>query len=219
MSQMDVLSKIESYHDHVRHDVIPHVPDSDGKLLDLGGGIGATAATLKKMGKAAQVGVADMIDNSDELLDLDFRFQGDLEDPALLEKIVAEQGKFDVILALDILEHLRDPWTVARSLAEMLKEGGSLVASIPNVRNYKALLPLLMKNQWQYRDAGILDRTHLRFFVRSTAIDLVKQTGLDITGVYASPSGGRKIKLFRAVTLGLLNSFTDRQYIVVAQKR
>ena len=207
-----------AYHDHIRRDVIAHVPKTGGQLLDLGGGIGATAAAIRDAGLVEQIGVADLVANDDHPFPLDFHYQGNLEDMALIDRIVAERGKFQMILALDILEHLVDPWAVARKLADSLAPGGVLIASIPNIRNYRALLPLLMRNKWDYQDAGILDRTHLRFFVRSTAIDLIAQTGLKIEKVAPSAVGGGKIKLFRKLTLGLLNSFTDRQYVIVGRK-
>lgn len=207
-----------AYHDHIRNDVVPYVPQTGGQLLDLGGGIGATAAAIKANGLVERIGVADLVDNSNSKLGLDFCYQSNLEKAGLIDSIVAEQGKMQMILALDILEHLLDPWAMARQLADALDDGGYLVVSIPNIRNYKALLPLVLRNRWDYQDAGILDRTHLRFFVRSTAIDLVQQTGLKITNIVPSPSGGKKVSLFRTATLGLFNSFTDRQYIIVAQK-
>ncbi|WP_164116034.1 methyltransferase domain-containing protein [Sphingorhabdus sp. Alg239-R122] len=206
-----------TYHDHIRNDVLPHIPKTGGQLLDLGGGVGATAFAAKEMGLVDQVGVADLVDNTDSKIDLDFSFQGNLEDASFIDHVISQRGKMDVILALDILEHLVDPWATVKKLHESLKPGGVLVASIPNVRNYRALFPLLFKNQWTYRDAGILDRTHLRFFVRATAMELVSSSGLKVENTVSSAVGGGKIKLFRTMTLGLFNSFTDRQYIVVAR--
>lgn len=213
----DTIEFRTAYHDHVRRDVLPHIPNTGGKLLDLGGGIGGTAAAARSAGLVDTVGVADLVENDENPMQLDFRYQGNLEDSVLIEKIVAKEGKFDVILALDILEHLVDPWTVVERLHNSLKAGGYLVTSIPNIRSYRALLPLLLRNRWDYQDAGILDRTHLRFFVRSTAIDLTASSGLSVEKVVPSPVGGGKIRLFRKLTLGLLNSFTDRQYIVIAR--
>jgi len=208
----------DHYHDHVRRDVIPHVPRAGGSLLDLGGGLGATAARLKELGVADRIGVVDMIAPEAEALPIDFRYSGNLEDMALIDRVIVEQGPFDTILALDILEHLVDPWAIVARLHRGLKPGGRIVASIPNIRNYRALLPLLLRNQWQLADAGILDRTHLRFFVRQSAIELITSSGLELEAVAPSQSGGRKIALFRKLTLGLLNSFTDRQYIVTVRR-
>ncbi|MEE9433100.1 MAG: methyltransferase domain-containing protein [Sphingorhabdus sp.] len=208
----------ESYHDLVRWDVIPYIPKSGGQLLDVGGGVGATAFALRENGVADKVGVVDMVSHENSAIKLDYAFQGNLEDPALLKRIKAERGTFQTILALDILEHLVDPWKIITGLEDLLAPKGYLVASIPNIRNYQALMPLFLRNSWNYQDAGILDRTHLRFFVRETAESLISNAGLKITNVVGSPTGGRKVRLFRQITFGLLNSFTDRQYVIVGQK-
>jgi 2-polyprenyl-3-methyl-5-hydroxy-6-metoxy-1,4-benzoquinol methylase len=204
----------EHYHDHVRADVIPHVPKHGGTLLDLGGGIGATAARLKALGHADRVGVVDLVDPPADALDRDFSYAGNLEDPALLDRIIAEQGPFSTILCLDILEHLVDPWRVVARLHAGLAPGGVIVASIPNVRHYTALAPLLFRNRWALSDAGILDRTHLRFFVRDSAIELMTSSGLKLEEIVPKAGGGGKVRAFRKLTLGMLNSFTDLQYIV-----
>ena len=206
------------YHDMVRTDVIPHVPKLGGTLLDVGGGSGATAARLKALGNADRVGVVDVVDCRAEGVDTDFCHTGNVEDEKFMGDVIASEGPFSTILCLDILEHLVDPWRLVAQLHHGLAPQGVLVGSIPNVRNYVVVLPLLFRNRWQLRDAGILDRTHLRFFVRSTAIELMTSSGLELVSVNPSPSGGRKVRLFRKVTLGLLNSFTDRQYIVCVRR-
>lgn len=208
------IGDLERYHGIVRDDVLQHLERGNGKLLDIGGGTGATALKARELGLASIVGVADQIAGNP---DLDFSYQGDLENEQFLEQIVANEGKFDIILANDILEHLVDPWTTVSRLHKGLKPNGLLVASIPNVRELNSSLPLFFSNKWTYTEAGILDRTHLRFFVKSTAIELIACSGLKIKKVAPSVFSSRKIRLFRLLTLGLLNSFTDRQYIVVGQ--
>jgi len=202
------------YHDLVRADVVPHVPKSGGTLLDLGGGIGATAAHLKQLGHADRVGVVDLVRPDDGGPLIDFAYCGNLEDEHLIEEIIAAEGPFQTILCLDILEHLVDPWRLVAQLHSGLAPGGVIVASIPNVRNFRALFPLLFLNRWTLRDTGILDRTHLRFFVRSSAIELMTGSGLTLESVVPSPTDHWAIRLFRLLTLGLFNSFTDRSYIV-----
>lgn len=204
----------ENYHHLVRTDIAPFVPDHGGTLLDIGGGVGATAAYLKSLGKADRIGVADMVDSSASGVTKDFTFKGNLEDPAFIERIIAEEGPFSTILCLDVLEHLPDPWTIVARLHQALKPGGVIVASIPNVRHYTALLPLLFRNKWTYREAGILDRTHLRFFVKDTAVELMTSSGLKLELVKGNPQTARRMKLFRALTFNLFHSFTDLQYIV-----
>ncbi len=202
------------YHDHVRKDVIPFIPAGCKKLLDFGGGIGATALALRTAGASSKAGVMDILPVEDQLQELDFNFSGNVEDIAATTKSLRKEAPFDVILCLDILEHLREPWETVKMLHGLLAKGGYIVASIPNIRNYQAVLPLVFRDKWELKDAGILDATHLRFFVKETAIELMTSSGLTLDRVEAIPSGGRKVKYFRVATAGLLNSFTDRQYMV-----
>jgi 2-polyprenyl-3-methyl-5-hydroxy-6-metoxy-1,4-benzoquinol methylase len=211
----------EDYHALVRTDVIPYVPRLGGTLLDVGGGIGATAARLKSLGNAERVGVIDAVDGtggSGQRPAIDFSHVGDIEDQEFMASVLAKEGPFNTILCLDVLEHLVDPWRLVAQLHAALAPQGVIVASVPNVRNYTALGPLLFKNQWQLLDAGILDRTHLRFFVRSSAIELMTRSGLELVSVHPAPGGGRKVRLIRALTFGLFNSFTDRQYVICVRR-
>jgi 2-polyprenyl-3-methyl-5-hydroxy-6-metoxy-1,4-benzoquinol methylase len=206
--------RLESYHGLVRSDIFPLVPaDAGGTLLDLGGGIGATALALKRMGRAARAGVVDLV-AQDAMPGLDFHFAGDLERSDVLDRAAAAEGPFDTILALDVLEHLVDPWAAVARLHAALKPGGIIVASIPNVRYYTVSVPLLFAGRWELADAGLLDRTHLRWFVRKTAIALMTSSGLRLEQVIDKPGGGRKVRLARALSLGLLNGLTDFQYLI-----
>jgi 2-polyprenyl-3-methyl-5-hydroxy-6-metoxy-1,4-benzoquinol methylase len=204
----------DSYHGLVREEVFGLVPRCGGTLLDIGGGRGATARQLKAMGFVDRVGVVDMIDVPRSEDQVDFRYTGNIEGDGLLRKAKSEQGLFDVVLALDVLEHLVDPWSVVAEIHSLLKPDGVVIASIPNIRHYSALGPLLFKNSWTLTDDGILDRTHLRFFVKKTAIELMTSTNLELEAVKDNPSGGRKIRIIRKATFGLANSFTNRQYLI-----
>lgn len=95
------------------------------------------------------------------------------------------QGTFDYIITADILEHLRDPWTALRRIVLMLKPGGKLLASIPNVMNI-AVVKNLLNGYWEYEDAGILDRTHLRFFTRKSIEQMMTEVGLKIERMEAN---------------------------------
>jgi 2-polyprenyl-3-methyl-5-hydroxy-6-metoxy-1,4-benzoquinol methylase len=205
---------MHQYHDLVRKDVFPFIPDGCGKLLDFGGGIGATALALRNSHKTEEAGVIDMVPSAEQLPDLDFRYSCNVEDIATTTGLLNQQAPFDVILCLDILEHLRAPWDTIKMLHGLLSPGGYIVSSIPNIRNYEAVLPLVFRDKWKLTDRGILDATHLRFFVKETAVELMTSSGLTLDLVEALPSGGRKIRVFRALTAGLLNSFTDQQYMV-----
>lgn len=93
-----------------------------------------------------------------------------------------ESERFDVILAGDVLEHLRDPSHALRDLVTLLKPGGRVVVSIPNVSFIDVRL-MLLEGRWTYQDLGLLDRTHLRWFTREGLRDLLASAGLTATDV------------------------------------
>ncbi|HLZ72523.1 MAG TPA: methyltransferase domain-containing protein [Dehalococcoidia bacterium] len=86
---------------------------------------------------------------------------------------------FDAILFLDVLEHLREPERVLRSAVELLAGDGRIVASIPNVAHADLRLHLL-QGAFRYRETGLLDRTHLRFFDKEAVQALFAGAGLEI---------------------------------------
>jgi 2-polyprenyl-3-methyl-5-hydroxy-6-metoxy-1,4-benzoquinol methylase len=130
-----------------------------------------------------------------------------------------EPGSIDVILCLDVLEHLRDPWSVADKLRTLLKPGGALIASVPNARHCKVIVPLVLRGRWDYMPAGLLDRTHLRFFTRATARELLAGAGLHVTDVRAvgMPRFSRWWWLDRA-TLTMLRQFFAMQYLLRGER-
>ncbi|HEX7739215.1 MAG TPA: class I SAM-dependent methyltransferase [Marmoricola sp.] len=213
---MEPITIVEGYHTDVRDDVDPYVPKTSGTLLDIGGGTGATAAHMKSLGLAARVGVADQISSDAAEPGIDFHVSGNLDDEAFLAKVIADEGPFDTILCLDILEHLVDPWRVVAQLHQALVPGGHIVASIPNVRHYRVSGGLFFRGRWRLADAGILDRTHLRFFVRETAIELMTHTGLALDLVETPPRmrHPRLAKALHRVAFGRLDSLVAVDYVV-----
>jgi len=73
------------------------------------------------------------------------------------------QGRFDHVVCGDVLEHLREPYRVLDILRCYLKEGGSIVASIPNIAHASIKANLLL-DDFTYTPVGLLDETHIRFF-------------------------------------------------------
>lgn len=87
--------------------------------------------------------------------------------------------KFDVVLAADVLEHLYDPWAVLARMKEFINAEGYLVISVPHA-GHAAVLSCLISGEFQYRDWGLLDRTHIRFFGFKNIEALFTQAGLKI---------------------------------------
>jgi SAM-dependent methyltransferase len=204
------------YHDLTRRDVFPVLPGYAGRVLDFGGGVGATAGALKEEGRASHVVVADHV-ASQVARGVDRGYVGNLEDDVFLRKIIEESGPFDTILALDILEHLRDPWNAVRVLHEGLVPNGVIVASIPNVNYHGLVMPLVLRGRYELTEAGILDRTHLRWFAKQGAIDLMSCSGLEIEVVLPNITR-RRDALLSTVSFGSLTRFVTIQYFIRARR-
>ena len=93
--------------------------------------------------------------------------------------------KFDYIILGDVIEHLREPWQTMKNLAAVLKPGGCVIISVPNVMHF-SVFRMMLKGRWQYEEAGILDRTHLRFFTRTEVVALLQEAGLEPQEVFDS---------------------------------
>jgi predicted TPR repeat methyltransferase len=92
---------------------------------------------------------------------------------------------FDAVVCADVLEHFARPEELLENIRTWLKEGGVLLASIPNVANISVRLALLF-GQFRYADRGILDRTHLGFYTRASARGLLEESGFRIRAAEAT---------------------------------
>lgn len=84
---------------------------------------------------------------------------------------------FDLVICNDVIEHMTDHDDFFHSIKDKITKHGFLVASIPNVRYQLNLYNLLVNKDWQYTDAGILDKTHLRFFTKKSILKTVISHG------------------------------------------
>lgn len=168
------------YFSHVRRDIAPLLPARTARVLELGCGAGATVNWLRSIRQVDHalgleldpVAAARARQVFDEVVVCDL----EQARPAL------EPGRYDLVLALNVLEHVYDPWSVLRWAREAMVPGGTLIISLPNVAHYSVALPLALRGAWTYTDEGILDRTHKRFFNMATACELVAESGFTVTG-------------------------------------
>jgi len=110
---------------------------------------------------------------------------GFFDDP-VVDDVVSGLGgpwrePFDLVVAGDILEHLPEPGLALARFRPLLKPGGLLLVSLPNVANVTVRFGLLF-GRFPLSDRGILDRTHLRFFTRRTGRELLEQHGFAVLG-------------------------------------
>jgi 2-polyprenyl-3-methyl-5-hydroxy-6-metoxy-1,4-benzoquinol methylase len=172
------------YRDAARADVQRLVPAGVKSLLDVGCGTGlfgrdllATRPEIEVWGIDPQPTVAATATGH-----LTRFVSGYFPDDLLTSDA---QQRFDCITFNDSLEHFADPWQVLRQTRELLSEGGVVVASIPNVRNYGVIRRLVCNGEWEYKDTGIMDRTHLRFFTRKSATEMFAACGFRVSETVA----------------------------------
>ncbi|MEI7624168.1 MAG: class I SAM-dependent methyltransferase [Actinomycetes bacterium] len=159
-----------------RPDLLRFVDTKRKSALDVGCGEGAFATLLRSCGLDNIVGIepdpvraAIAAENADRVI------CSTVED-ALDGELGGEQ--FDLIVASDVIEHLVDPWTVVKRLADHLAPDGQLLLSVPNVGNLQVVKQLVLHGDWRYEDEGLFDRTHLRWFGRHTVRSLLEGAGL-----------------------------------------
>jgi SAM-dependent methyltransferase len=148
------------------------------RVLELGCAAGHVTRALVDR-RCEVVGIeadAEAASNLDDLADHEVDvFVGDLTDPTIVQK-AAEGRTFDVVLAGDVLEHLPDPVSTLLACRDVLRPDGYLVVSLPNIAHADVALRLL-DGQFGYRDTGLLDRTHLRFFTLEGVHQLLEDAG------------------------------------------
>ena len=130
-----------------------------GRVLDLGCGSGLVAAELRKKGHYV-VGV-DAAPEPATAGRVDKLVAADLD--AGLPAEAASEGPFDIVVAADVLEHLRAPDTLLREVHSVCTPDTILVASIPNIAHWYPRLRIGL-GRFDYDHRGILDATHMRFF-------------------------------------------------------
>ena len=155
------------------------------RVLDLGSGPAIVSSRLKRVDGRA----VTCVDNDAERLaaardrGIERTIVADLDGPAWVDELAGEQ--FDVIILADVLEHLVHPAATLEAIRErrLLSDDGFCVVSIPNA-SHEAIIAELMAGRFTYREAGLLDSTHLRFFTRDTFTRFCEERGFTITELH-----------------------------------
>lgn len=174
------------YFDNVNRDLLARADITARTVLELGCGTGALGAALRLRAPLARIvglerdpGAAEAARGA-----LDAVVEGDVEAPetlAALDRALAGTP-VDLLLIGDVVEHLRDPWAVLAALRARMRPGGSAAVCLPNAAHW-SLLRRQLAGDWTYAEAGLLDRTHLRFFTRDSAAAMFEAAGFAVETV------------------------------------
>lgn len=217
-----IYNKKDSHYAFSRPEVRALVPLECKRVLDVGCGKGDLGAKLKEERRCEVWGVEIQPYVAEEARrKLDRVLAGDYE------KLVAELPKeyFDCVIFADVLEHFVDPWEALENTRYILRDGGYVVASVPNVRHWIVIRDLL-EGRWEYQEAGILDRAHLRFFTGSSLLKLFQERGFHIEKVQGTVLEGVSVpqEFVQALkSLGIqAGSLSEEgaiyQYLILAKK-
>ena len=201
------------YYHFVRREIQPLLPPNPLRILDVGAGAGSTVKWLKSLfPNAHTTGVELNRELYDELREnCDVAIIGDVG------IALTRLATYDLIILLDVLEHLWDPLSTLQLLVSRLEHGGQVIVSLPNVSHFSVSIPLLLKRQFTYQDAGILDRTHRTFFVEDSAVKLLNDANLVVTKGLLSGLAGPKSKLIDRLSFGIFRHHLAKQYIMLGR--
>jgi SAM-dependent methyltransferase len=209
----------DNYFGFVRSEIAPLLPSVVRRAVDVGCGAGRTSAWLKTLYPTAYTigleGNAALLPtlayNVDEAHVID------------LNQPLPDVGAPDLVLLLDVLEHLVHPEQLLTHLTSVMAEDATMIISLPNIAHLSVAARLFFMGRLDYEDAGILDRTHLRFFYKDSGFSLVRNAGLEIGDVLRNgaegPGAGRRWRVMNWLTLGLLRDRLTKQYIFSAKRR
>lgn len=149
------------------------------RVLEIGAGPGSITRLLKDNGQC-RVTAIELDSEAIEKLGAfcEKVHQCDLNTSDWTDAVIAD-GKFEVVVAADVLEHLYDPWSTLRAMQRVLADDGCIVVSLPHV-GHQALIASLALGHFDYQDWGLLDRTHIRFFGIESMQRLFEESGLSI---------------------------------------
>jgi SAM-dependent methyltransferase len=168
-----------SYYDRVNPDLLVMIPASARAVLEVGCGTGALGAEFLRGQPQARYYGVEM--NEEAAATARSRLAAvascDIEKDWNPHGLAA--GALDVLIFGDVLEHLRDPWTTLSRLSVLLRDGGLVVACIPNIGHWSIVAGLLA-GRFNYAEEGLLDRTHLRFFTLASIVELLRCAGLTL---------------------------------------
>ncbi len=219
----DYETKAADYFTLARQEIVPFLPPNCRRLLDVGCGAGVFGEMVRRNRKIEVWGVepissvaAEASAKLDQVIVGTFGPQTELPEKA-----------FDCIVFNDVLEHMVAPEKALRYARTLLTHDGLIVASIPNIRYLPVLWPLMVWGKWKYEDCGVLDKTHVRFFTRSSIIAMFQSEGYTVGSISGiNPRAGipqsskrlwRVYEFLNALSFQKFDDLRFQQFAVVAQ--
>lgn len=213
----DLTIKPGGYYESLREDMLKYIPGGTRTSLEFGCGFGGFSAQLKR-------------ERGIETWGVEISAAAAAKAAGVLDKVIVADAfeainklpdnYFDCIVFLDVLEHLVNPYAVLLAIKSKMTPKGVIIASIPNIRYYRKFVDFVIHGNWDYEEAGIMDKTHLRFFTFKSIIKTFDQTGFEIIileGMH--PTHSRTYRIINILLCGLLADLRYQQFAVVARPK
>jgi 2-polyprenyl-3-methyl-5-hydroxy-6-metoxy-1,4-benzoquinol methylase len=145
-----------------------------GDVLDFGAGKGLFTTELIGLRRFRSVTGADIMWRPDDLPSgIREWIVGDLNAP-----LEVPQSSFDVIVAVEVIEHLENPRATVREWFRLLRDGGTIICSTPNNETWRSLLALLFRGHYAlFGDANY--PAHITALLRKDIDRIMAEAGFE----------------------------------------
>ncbi len=200
-------TKPDHYYQATRDKMLKYIPEGVEKTLELGCGYGYFSKMVKDTfnaeswaveinEKAAQIASESL----DKVITCD----------AVKALKELPDNYFDCVILNDVMGCIADPFSLLENIKKKLTGRGVLVASIPNVRYWRNLRALVWREEWDYRELGILDSAHVRFYTYKSLVKMFQKLGYKIITMEGiNPTRNKK---FKVVNFLSWNKLWDAKY-------
>ena len=156
-------------------------------ILEIGCNEGKNLQAIKESYPEAECHGVDIIPDAIEKAYSNFPkgyfYTFDIENPPYYFENI-EKEHFDYILLLDVLEHCVQPQKVLEYIKKVLKPGGSIFITIPNLTHWSVILNLIIYGNFTYTETGLLDYDHKHLFTVKSIIQNLEATGFKIDKLF-----------------------------------
>jgi 2-polyprenyl-3-methyl-5-hydroxy-6-metoxy-1,4-benzoquinol methylase len=197
------MGNSSQYYQNTREEMLDFLPSRIGKCIEFGCSQGLFSRQIKEKYQAECWGVD--LDEASVAVAGNSLYKVIAGDAFSVISFLPEDY-FDCLVCNDFLEHLPDPGLFLQRVRIAMKKDAYLVASLPNVRSWSNVLEFLVFKDWRYKDSGILDKTHLRFFTRKSLIRFIQENNMEIEMFKGTrPTGSILFILADIISLGFIH--------------
>ena len=168
-------------YDIINQVVLSRIPRNVKRILDVGCGPGVLGGEIKQLHNCEVIGITNS--NSEANLASKSLYKVFVRDLDVFDPY--ELCKFDCVLCSHVLEHLCCPQKLLERLRNNISFNGVLIVVLPNVLHWKQRLEFL-KGNFTYKDEGLMDYTHVRFFDYKSALKLIQESGYEVLSKVAN---------------------------------